>query len=147
MKLPSPTSLNDWPDQIAEDVRSEYRGKITVYVPAVYGDVDFDTGIREIITQEVIYVGPNRPARIQQLRQPIDATTSDEWGTKRTVQFQYDLVDTDPIVTKGLRVRVDDGGRDKSLESFSYTVRSAANSSSAAVRTLITVGEFAVVGS
>ena len=73
-------------------------------------------------------------------------TGVDQNTTKRAIRFQIELRAGDPVITTGLTVRVDDGGKNKQLEQFAYTVQSSVNSSHAALRTIEAISEGLGIG-
>lgn len=128
MALPRPSVSQDWTAPITEEARKHQKGKISVY----------NAGPRGALVPTAIAA---RPARIQQLREPTTSQVGDQWTPKRYFHFQIDLLESDPLILKGMIVRVDDGHKDKTLEQYAYTVENAVNSSDAALRTIKAVSE------
>ena len=91
-----------------------------------------------------LILGP-RDARAQHLRLPVESNDGLGWTTRRRYRFQYQILDGDDDITgdlvgKGYSVRFT-GGKDPSLQHFSFQVLSAVNSSHAALRTLECITE------
>lgn len=145
MHLPNPATRADWSAEITEEALGEVNGEISVLNPGETVEIPYDPGTDEGGDVVMATVLANRPARIQHLRSPVDASVADQWQTKRAIRFQIELRAGDPLILKGYIVKVVDGGKDKSLEQFAYTVTSAVNSSHAALRTIEAVSELAVV--
>lgn len=117
---------------------------VDVFTPGAPGQ--WDPNIGDVGPgQPEIPVITARKARVQHLRVPLESAGSSEWATRRAIRIQIPLQAGDPLIAKGMIVRVVDGGRDASLELFRYTVLSAINSSHAAVRTIEAVTEGAPV--
>lgn len=137
---------SEWPQEIADAAHEEFTGVISVIDPGTGnpGVYSAETDIRTGATPDDVVLD-DRAARIQHIRLPLEMAGSREWSTKRRYRFQIDLLPGDPIITKGMVVRVTNGGRDASLTSFAFTVTAASNSSHAAVRTIETVTELAVL--
>lgn len=125
MALPSFNSSN-WQDVI-EEVHAEFR-KATITV--LQG--------RDVILKD-------RPARVQQLRTPTVFSDSGELANKRAFLFEIELREGDPIIKRGMLVRVTDGGRDPQLKSYGFTVTNSVNSSEAAIRTIETISELNIM--
>jgi hypothetical protein len=140
---------DDWAAEIAEEARTEMRGRIEVCRPGkpTKYDPKTDTGgraqMQTIIGARPGDETPGRPARIQHIRLPLEQSGAAEWATKRRYRFQIDLFDDDPVIEKGMIVRVLDGGRDGALAAYAFEVLSASGSSNTALRTIETVTEFA----
>ena len=85
-------------------------------------------------------------ARVQQIRQPQDASTTYEWSAQRNFRFQidYDLV-AGVNISKGNFIRVLSGGRDATLYHMPFEVLSAVNSDHRAVRTIETTTSGAIL--
>jgi hypothetical protein len=135
----------DWPEEILEVARDFFNCTIDVILPGKPGKYD---PITDTNTGEG-YVAPTtileaRAARAQHIRLPLEQAGAYEWSTKRRYRFQIELLAADPVVRKGMVVRVRAGGRDPVLENFAFEVASASNSSHAALRTIETLTEFGV---
>ena len=142
--LPPPPPADSWSDEIAAAAEEMMNGVIDVYIPGEPGEYNPITDEIEGGTPDQVIVNASK-ARIQHLAGPAEAAGSAEWATKRRFRFQIPLQAGDAPITKGMLVRVVDGGRDPGLESYSYTVLSAVNSSHAALRTIEAVTEGAPV--
>lgn len=140
---------DNWGEEILEDAREFFNGRIEVLDPSNIIETPFDPDTDEggdssleiVLTNDPDDPVRGRPARIQHLRLPLENAGSGEWATKRRYRMQVEILPGDPVLQKGQIVNVLDGGKDPSLEAFSYTLVSAANSSHAALRTLETVTE------
>lgn len=148
---PIPTA-DDWPDEIAALARTQFGATIEVLLPGTPGKYDAKTDSYVGGTpDQIVLTGtspdhdiPGRPARAQQLRLPIEQAGAAEWSAKRRYRFQIDLLPGDPVITKGMVVRVRRNPRDPSLLHFAFQVTAASNSSHAALRTIETITEFGV---
>ena len=141
MALSPITPAADWPSEIADAAIPEFTGRISVIDPSTSNGTynpDADAYIGAIADTPIL---SNRAARIQHIRLPLEQSGAREWGAKRRYRFQIELRDGDPEITKGMIVRVIDGGRDPSLVNYAFTVLSATNSSHAAIRTIETISE------
>jgi hypothetical protein len=147
MALPSRASLDDWSAEITEDAVTQMNGVISIIDPNTEQSTPYvpeaDTGN----TSTPATVLDHRRARIAQLiRPPSDASGGQEWSTRTRMRFQVDLLPGDPTITKGMIVIVNDGGKDHALESFTYEVTRAINSSHAALRSIDATSELGKVG-
>lgn len=127
MALPAFGAIETWQDAI-EKVHGSHFRKATISV--------FDG-------RTTILAG--RPARVQQQRSPAVATDSGQHIAKRAFLFEIELRAGDPVIKKGMLVRVTNGGRDPQLENYGFTVTNSVNSSEAAVRTIETITELDVL--
>lgn len=149
MPLPDPSVVNDWTltfkDAQVADLM--FNAKIVIYDPhsdqATAYDAFADTGAG--VTPTVVM--PERRARIQELksRSAVHINGSGVWGTYRLFRFETDLLPGDPLIRKGLELRVTDGGKDPSLTSFAYEVMTSVNSSWAPIRTIECITELVQV--
>ncbi len=144
MPLPPTPTEDSWAEEIAALARTEFRTVIDIVTPGTRGTFNSKTDSFEGGTPDVVVIA-ERPARAQHLRQPLDQSGSKEWGTKRNYRFQIDMIAGDPLITKGMVIRVRSAPRNPSLTSFAFQVASAANSDNAALRTIETTTEFAAV--
>lgn len=119
-----------WQEEI-EEVASQFRGAlISVYDPSA-------PGLTAVISR--------RPARVQQVRTPSIAHDSGQQIVKRPFLFEIELRTTDPLIRKGYIIRIHTCDRDPTLRHYGFTVSDAVNSSEAALRTINTVTELAVL--
>lgn len=140
--LPFPPAANaEWSDEITDVAVGEMRGKIWVFDPDPAGKTPYNALTDAGGKPGMVTVLSNRRARIQHGRNPVSGASSDSWDPKRNFRFQIDLLPGDPLILKGMIVRVTDGHKDPSLQQFAYTVESATNSSQAALRTIVAVSE------
>lgn len=135
--LPAPMS---WEDEIAAAAIEQFNGAFVVEQPGDPGTYD-PTEDEYTGGTDATVIQAERPGRIQHVRLPLESSDGDGYTVRRRVRIQCELRDGDEIITKGLVVRVTDGGRDASLEAFTYQVVSAINSSHAALRTLECITE------
>lgn len=135
MQLPPPAAYTDWSDEIAEDAVGEMNGAICIYDPPSTTPVIGPVNVGDV----------GRRARIQNMRIPRPTTNADEWEVNRAIRFQIEILAGDPPLRKGMVVRVTDGGKDPSLVNFAFIIETAVNSSHAALRTIETISELAVV--
>lgn len=119
-----PPLVSSWEDEIAEAA------------------IPFQTA-EIIVFKKLPYTGANLlfrgNARVQQVRQTRDVSTTYEWSAERNFRFQidYGLV-VGVNISKGDTIRVLSGGRDASLYQLAFQVLSAINSDHRAVRTIET---------
>lgn len=140
--LPRPLAANtDWPDEIAAEAVEEMRGEIWVLDPQTIVNIPYDAVLDTGGESTMRTVLSARRARIQHLRSPNAGASSESWDPKRDFRFQIELLPGDPVILKGMIVRVTNGHRDPALTQFAYTVESAVNSSEAALRTIVAVSE------
>lgn len=143
MALPATPTEDSWPDEILAVARDLMNVVIDVVTTGTSTyDADADSLVE--VTPDIVVLAA-RSARAQQLGNPIEATAAGEWAGKRRYRFQIEILDGDPLIKKGMVVRVKSGGRDPSLLSFRFPVITATNSSHAALRTIETYTEYAAV--
>lgn len=135
--IPDP---DDWPSEIAEAAAEEFNILITVTYGGTEGTYDPITDSYTGGTEPTVLL-EDRPARAQHKNLPAESAGAAEWATKRRYHFQTRLQDGDPAIPKGAKVSVTAGGRDPVLESYTFVVITATNSSHAALRTIETVVE------
>jgi hypothetical protein len=104
--------------------------------PDVPYDATADTGGSS--TPTLIRRGP---ARIQKIRRPLNVNAPSEWSSAHQIRVQMPLDNTIPLVPKGAQIIVEDGGREKDLESLVYVVTMSVNSSWAALTTYECIAE------
>lgn len=143
MALSPIPKADDWPEEIAALARTQFGAIIDILIPGTPGKYNSKTDLHTGGTPDQVVIS-GRPARAQQLRLPIEQAGAAEWSAKRRYRFQMDLLPTDPVITKGMVVRVRQNPRDPSLLHFAFQVTAASNSSHAALRTIETVTEFGV---
>lgn len=97
-------------------------------------DPETDTGGES--TPVVLYDSGANGARIQPLRSPNAAVVGEQPLNTRAVEIQTKLDYSAGVLRSGLRIIVVDGGEDKTLENYVYTLQSGVNSSFGWVRTL-----------
>jgi hypothetical protein len=136
MSLPARTAPGDWPAVIENIAKRYRRAIISVFNPSDVLDTRYnplaDTGGKSTM----VAVIENRAARIVPISVPREFEGKQEWATKEFFHVQIELLGADPLLTKGLILRVVDGGKDATLEQYAFTVISAVNSSDAALRTI-----------
>ena len=129
MALPNFNSFPDWQDAIEEIHGAHFRrASISIYRPT---------------TGEAVL--ERRSARIQQQRTPTVVTEAGERRTKRSFLFEIELRESDPIIEEDMLIRVHDGGKDKQLEVYGFTVLNSVNSSEAAIRTIEAATDLAIL--
>lgn len=141
MALSPLTPADDWAELILETAKETFNGLITIYRPGTPGTYDPVTDTTVGGTAESIVLGP-RAARAQHLRLPQEFNDGTGWDVKRRYRFQFEILDGDPSITKGLYARFS-GGRDPELAKVEFQIASATNSSHAALRTVEAVSELA----
>lgn len=143
MALPATPTEDSFSEEILDAARELMNGVIDVVSPGT-SRYDADTDSIVVVTPDVVVIA-DRPARIQHLGNPIETTAAGEWAGKRRYRHQIEILPGDPLIKKGMFVRVRDGGKDPSLISFRYPIITATNSSHAALRTIETYTEYAAV--
>lgn len=128
------TPRTDWQDVILDTARQFMNGEVCFY--RIVGGSDDLPEIGQPGTPATVEVLWKGKARIQHLRAPRRDSTEYQASDSRSFRFQLDPLDEPPIVHAGTKARVTNGGRDSSLETYSYQVESAVNSSHMAVRTV-----------
>ena len=141
-----PITADSWAEEIADAAREFFNATIDVLLPGTPGKYNPSSDSYTGGTEDTPVI-EDRPARAQHIRLATEQSGSREWSAKRRYRFQIDLLPGDPTVTKGMIVRVRDGGRDPSLVDFAFEVITASNSSHAALRTIETVTEGGVAPS
>jgi hypothetical protein len=136
---------DDWSGEILEVAREFFNCAIDVILPGKPGKYNPSTDAYDgagAVPDVMVIEG--RPARAQHIRLPLEQAGAYEWSTKRRYRFQIELLASDPVIRKGMVVRVREGGKDPVLVHFAFEVASASNSSHAALRTIETLTEFGV---
>jgi hypothetical protein len=140
MQLPAPTA--SWSQEIGAAAETEMKAVAKFYDPELRtGQPDGD----DYIQPDMVI---DSKARVQQIRQPRDSSTPDQWSTSRWIRIQIPLKATSGMIRKGIIVQVeqgDDPDFDPTLALISFTVQSAVNSSSAALRTVECVSTISAV--
>lgn len=126
--------ITDWSEQILATARQYMNGQVCFY--RIVGGKDDLPEIGQPGTPATVEVLWQGKARIQHLRAPRRDSTEYQASDSRSFRFQLDPLDEPPVLYAGTKARVLDGGRDASLETYSYQVESAVNSSHMAVRTV-----------
>lgn len=141
MALPFPPSADSWPDEIAEEARTEFGCTIDVLDPSNLITIPFDpvTDTGGAPTPATVVSG--RAARAQHIRLPLENSGSGDWTTRRRYRFQIDLLEDDPAFTKGMIVKVTATDRNQALLTSVNIVQSAANSDHAPLRTIECISE------
>lgn len=136
--LPPTPSESNWAAEILEAAKEEFWGEIGISEPGTPG-----TWANGAVTggSAGAVVISRRPARIQHLGLPLEIADGNGWGTKRRIRIQFEILETDGPIRKGLTVTVYNGGNDPSLTSYKFQVASAVNSDHAALRTVECVSE------
>lgn len=117
-----PALVSGWEDEIAEAASQFMTAEIVVFTKL------------PISGANILFRGL---ARVQQIQQPRDESTTYEWSTQRHFRFQLVYADVAGInIAKGNTIRVLSGGRDESLYTLAFEVLSAINSDHRAVRTI-----------
>ncbi|QDH48049.1 hypothetical protein LUPINE_41 [Microbacterium phage Lupine] len=128
------TPVTGWQDIILDTARQFMTAEVCFY-RVVGGKDDLpeigQPGSRAMV--EVIWQGK---ARVQHLRAPRRDSTEYQASDSRSFRFQLDPLDDPPALYAGTKARVLNGARDPQLETYSYHVESAVNSSDMAVRTV-----------
>ena len=137
--LPVPASPDDWPDEILAEAKGQFNCVISVYLPGTPGEYDFENDEPGDPTDVSILI-EDRPARAQHSRRPIDNAQANDWTTQMDYHFQTEILPGDPEIPKGAVVTMT-GGRDPILETYTFNVLKALNSSHAALRTIRTIAE------
>lgn len=120
----------NWEEAILIAARQFMNAEVCFYKTT--DDRDDITGTGDV-TVEVLWKGK---ARVQHLRAPRTDSSEYQASDSRAFRFQLDPADNPPQLYSGAQARVLAGGRDPSLETYSYVVDSAVNSSHMAVRTI-----------
>lgn len=128
------TPVVGWQQNILDTARQFMNAEVCFY--RVVGGKDDLPEIGKPGTPARVEVLWRGKARIQQLRAPRRDSTEYQASDSRSFRFQLDPEDNPPVVYAGTKARVLDGGRDSSLENYSYQVESGVNSSHMAVRTI-----------
>ena len=128
------TPVTGWQENILDTARQFMNGEVCFY--RVVGGTDHLPEIGQVGTPATVEVLWKGKARIQHLRAPRRDSTEYQASDSRSFRFQLDPLDEPPVVYAGTKARVTNGGRDASLETYSYQVESAVNSSHMAVRTV-----------
>lgn len=125
----------DWLEAISAAAKEFMGARVCFYKDDGKGDLDPLTGSGSEGGIELIWVGP---ARAQQLRAPHKFSTEYQAGSSRSFRFQMDKDGGVPFLPQGVKGRVLSAGvqGDVSLERLVYSVDSAINSSTQAVRTV-----------
>lgn len=136
----------DWPDEILEAAKEEFWAVIDVIDPSTEtrGKYNPDTDQREGGTPATKVIA-SRAARVQHIRSGLDTAGSFEWGQKRPYRVQYEPLPGDPLITKGMVVRVVSTRRNPNMKRYAFTVTGAPGSDHAAVGLIDTVSEYGVV--
>ncbi|MDF2506254.1 MAG: hypothetical protein K0Q52_113 [Microbacterium sp.] len=137
----------DWPEEILELAREEFWATIDVIDPSTekVGKYDPKTDSRPIITPAAVVI-EHRAARVQHIRSGLDQGGSFEWGQKRPYRVQYEPRPDDPLITKGMVVRVRTTRRNPVILRYAFQVTGAPGSDHAAVGLIDTVSEYGVIG-
>ena len=129
MALPAPRA-GDWRDRIEEKAALFRHAVISVFDPN-------QSGLVALVSR--------RAARIQQNTSPAIAKDAGEHLAKRTFLMEIHLSPMDPPLPAGSVVRVHSCQRDPNLELYAFTVTNSVNSSEAALRTIQTSTDLAVL--
>lgn len=123
-----------WEDAILSAARQFMTGRVCFYATSGEDDDYSEIGIPGTGANiDILWTGK---ARIQHLRAPRNDSSEYQASDSRSFRFQLDPADNPPQLYSGAKARVVDGGRDSSLETYSFIVDSAVNSSQMAVRTI-----------
>lgn len=139
--LARPHAEGDWSDEILAAAREMFNGEISVIKPGTPGEWSAKTNLRTGGTPDAVILGP-RAARAQHLSTPTESNDGNGWETRRRYRFQFEILDGDPSLTRGLVVKFT-GGRDPELAKITFQILTATNSSHAALRTLECISELA----
>lgn len=132
----------DWPSEILDAVLPEFLAVVDVVKPGVSGySVDTNTVTEDGDT----VILSARPARIQNMRIPVESVGAFEWSGKSRYLIQIENRTGDALVEKGMVVRVRSGGNDKDLESWGFQVLGVTSSSHELLRNIMTFSEYGVV--
>lgn len=123
-----------WEDAILIAARQFMNAEVCFY--KVVGGTEDLPEINRPGTPGTVQVLWRGKARVQHIRAPRPDSPEYQASDSRAFRFQLDPADNPPQLYSGARARVLDGGRDSSLETYSYVVDSAVNSSHMAVRTV-----------
>ena len=102
MPLPSPAVVNaNWSAQIAAVAETEMTGNVSIFIPGTPGTFDPETDTETGGTPDALLAGltaysqstglGGTPARIQQISQPREASSSYEWSMNTTIIIQIHL--------------------------------------------------------
>ncbi|QIK61804.1 hypothetical protein G7068_16185 [Leucobacter viscericola] len=133
MGLPA-LGVNAWQEDV-ENVAAQFRKAVISIFDSTQEDASGNP--TAIISR--------RPARVQQVRNPSISHDSGQQLVKRPFQFEIELRPTDPIIRKDMLIRVHFADRDPNLCHYGFTVTDSVNSSEAALRTINTLTELAVL--
>lgn len=128
------TPVTGWQDIILDTARQFMTGEVCFY--RVVGGKDNLPEIGQPGTPATVEVIWRGKARIQHIRAPRRDSTEYQASDSRSFRFQLDPLDNIPPLYVGTKARVLNGARDETLETYSYMVESAVNSSDMAVRTV-----------
>lgn len=128
------TPVTGWQDIILDTARQFMTGEVCFY--RVVGGKDNLPEIGQPGTPATIEIIWRGKARIQPIRAPRRDSTEYQASDSRSFRFQMDPLDEIPPLYAGTKARVLNGARDETLETYSYMVESAVNSSDMAVRTV-----------
>lgn len=150
MRLPPPTASPDITTIVETEAKKWRTVEVEFIDPEDYSedrpyDPETDTGGERVYPVIWPLHGNAALARIVALGAS-DSSTPEEWGTKRNFQIDIALEEGLPLFRKGIVIRPAGGGDDPALWSFSYTVRSAVDSSIASQRTILAVSELGISG-
>jgi len=129
MGIPALPDDGQWADEIAPATKDQRNATISIYDPK---------------SPPVLLI-KDRAARFQEYRLPETTTTEGAFQTRRLGRFEIEIDPADPLILKGMVVRVTNGGRDATLVNFAFQVYTAVGSSHAGLRNIEVVSELAPV--
>lgn len=150
MALPSPGSqASSWLDEVAAELLGDPDlPTATIRVldfPNAPDGSEYNPDTDAGPASAPIVVLPDRPALVSRTNSVAESAGANEWSTRRRYAFDIDIREGDPLILKGMILRVVDGGRDSALEHFAFQVISAGATPLSPLRRIETVSEMSPV--